>query len=131
MGGTNVRRLVAAGLVIGGILAAALYTNYWLSGLTEVLIHQLETGEQLATEGAWGEATSITQAAAEQWEENRFPLHALMRHTETDEIQISFHQVLEYLEQQDENLYAAANGQLITQLELLAEMEHPSWENVL
>ena len=39
--------------------------------------------------------------------------------------------VEEYLKLEEMDQYAAANAQLIAQLELLAEMEDPSLENVL
>lgn len=124
-------RLWVALLVLAGILTAALSTSQWLDGLTEDIIVQLEQAEELALAEDWSGATTATQDALQLWTDSQFPLHALMRHAETDDIQISFHQVLEYLEQEDIDLYAAMNGQLVTQLELLAEMERPSLENVL
>lgn len=127
----NYGRLFAAILVLGCILSLSLMASHWLNSLTGDLIIQLEQAETLALEGDWDSASDLTQQVADCWSDSSFPLHVLMRHSETDEIQISFHQVLEYLEQEDENLYTAANGQLVTQLELLAEMERPSWENVL
>ncbi len=125
------RRLWIALLVLVAILSTSLYASLWLNGLTAELIGQLEEAEEVAIQGNWEEARTLTEESAQRWSDASFPLHTLLRHTETDQIQVSFHQVLEYLEQEDDNLYTAANGQLITQLELLAEMEHPSWENVL
>lgn len=124
-------RLIVSFFVLGCIFSFSLVASHWLDGLTGDLIAQLEEAEGLALEGDWQGASQLTQQASDRWGESSLPLHILMRHSETDEIQISFHQVLEYLEQEDKNLYTATNGQLVTQLELLAEMERPSWENVL
>ena len=54
-----------------------------------------------------------------------------MRHSDTDQILRGFRTVMEYLRLQEPDQYNAANADLITQLELLAEMEQPSVVNVL
>ena len=48
-----------------------------------------------------------------------------------DTVLLLFRSVEEYLKLEEMDQYAAANAQLIAQLELLAEMEDPSLENVL
>ena len=65
------------------------------------------------------------------WQERSFWLHALLRHSDTDQVLLLFRSVEEYLKLEEMDQYAAANAQLIAQLELLAEMEDPSLENVL
>ena len=54
-----------------------------------------------------------------------------MRHSDTDQVLRGFRTVLEYVRLQEPDQYNAANADLITQLELLAEMEQPSVANVL
>ena len=57
--------------------------------------------------------------------------HSLLRHSDTDQILLSFRGVEEYLKLEETNQYVAANAQLITQLELMADMEQPSLGNIL
>ena len=54
-----------------------------------------------------------------------------MRHSDTDQILRTFRSVMQYLDLQEMDQYAAANADLMTQLELLAEMEQASFTNVL
>lgn len=54
-----------------------------------------------------------------------------MRHSDTDQILRTFQSVLQYLELQELDQYAAANADLAAQIQLLAEMEQASLVNVL
>ena len=78
-----------------------------------------------------GEALELTGQVYDQWQERHFYLHATMRHSDTDQILRGFRTVLEYLRLQEADQYNAANADLVTQLELLAEMEQPTLVNVL
>ena len=53
-----------------------------------------------------------------------------MRHSDTDQILCSFRALEQYLTLEEPDQYTAANAELITQLELLAEMEQPSLVNI-
>lgn len=124
-------RLLAAGLVLVAILSGSLYSSWWMDDMTGSLIVTLEEAQDLTERDDWASAIQKTKQVRDEWDGHSFALHALMRHTETDEIWVTIHEVLERLEQQDDDLYSASNAQLITQLELLAEIERPSLENVL
>ena len=50
---------------------------------------------------------------------------------DTDQILRTFRQVIQYLELEELDQYAAANADLVAQLELLSEMEQPSLVNIL
>ena len=62
---------------------------------------------------------------------SHFYLHVVMRHSDTDQILRTFQSVLQYLELQELDQYAAANADLAAQIQLLAEMEQASLVNVL
>ena len=55
----------------------------------------------------------------------------MLRHSDTDQVLRAFRAVLEYLELEELDQYAAANADLVAQLELLAEMEQATLVNVL
>ena len=54
-----------------------------------------------------------------------------MRHSDIDQVLRAFRQVLEYVRLREPDQYNAANADLMTQLELLAEMEQATIVNVL
>lgn len=125
------KHLWAAALVLMVIMGGCLIGERWVTQVTTELVQELEQARTLADENDWDKALAVTQDVLKRWESHEFPLHALLRHTETDQVWLSLQAVLEYLQLEEMDQYAAANSQLITQLELLAEMERPSWENVL
>ncbi len=125
------KRLFAALAILILLLCSSLYTGHRVSQLADSCIQQLRSAQQLATQNDWAQASSITQQAYQTWQDHDFSLHALMRHDDTDQILLSFRAVEQYLQLEEMDQYAAANATLITQLELLAEMEQPTVENVL
>lgn len=125
------KRLTAALIILFVLLCTSLFTGYQVSSLTGSYVQQLQSAQQLAKQDDWNQARTITQQVYQDWNSHSFPLHALLRHDDTDEILLSFRAVEQYLLLEEMDQYAAANATLITQLELLAEMEQPTVENVL
>lgn len=125
------KRLFTALVILAALLCGSLYTGRQVSQMTEHCVRQLESAQLLAEQGDWTQARAITQQVFEDWEGHKFSLHALLRHDDTDQILLSFRAVEQYLLLEEMDQYAAANVTLITQLELLSEMEQPTVENVL
>ena len=116
----EMKRLWAAVGILAALLAAALGTGWWVDGLTADYVSRLEQAQAMSERGDWERAAQVTGGVYRNWQERSFWLHALL-----------FRSVEEYLKLEEMDQYAAANAQLIAQLELLAEMEDPSLENVL
>jgi hypothetical protein len=91
----------------------------------------LTAAEELALRGSWEQAQEITRQCFEAWNDHHTYLHIVSRHSDTDEILTSFRAVLQYLELEEIDQYAAENRELVTHIDLLAEMEQPDWLNVL
>ena len=125
------KRLIVATSILLFLLALSIYSGLTLSKLTEQCIAQLENAQEMAIQNDWEAAKSITNSAYQIWNKHKFSLHTLLRHAEADEILLSFRCVNQYLQLEEMDQYAAANVTLITQLELLTEMEQISPENVL
>lgn len=125
------KRLTAAAGILLFLLGLSIYSGLALSKLSSDCIAQLEHAQEMATQNNWDSAQEITHSVYNTWERHSFALHALLRHAEADEILVSFRCVKQYLELEEMDQYAAANITLITQLELLAEMEQASPDNVL
>ena len=104
-----------------------------LSNFTKELTDLLVQAEHQVSRENWAGAETLTRQALVTWQSRDFYLHATMRHEDTDTILAGFHQVLAYLEGKEHqpSEYAAANAQLITAIELLAEAEIPTPKNIL
>lgn len=124
------KRLVIPVCILLTLLGLSIYSSRALSDLTGNCVAQLHLAQELAQQDEWEQARAITHDAFQSWESHGFALHALLRHAETDDILLSFRCVDQYLDLEEMDQYAAANITLITQLELLAEMEQATPENV-
>ena len=124
------RLWISVGLLLL-LLGGSLFNAWYAKELTDTMGQQLRFAQQMTEMGRWEQALALTQEVYDQWESRHFYLHSTMRHSDTDQILRGFRTVIEYLRLQEPDQYNAANADLITQLELLAEMEQPSVVNVL
>lgn len=113
------------------MLVSTLGNALYLDGLADTVTQQLAAAEEMARRGAWPQADAITRECFSTWEERHNYLHIVSRHADTDAILQSFRAVMQYLDLEEMDQYAAENRELITKIELLAEMEQPDWLNVL
>lgn len=125
------KRLWTAAALLLCLLAVTLVNARYAQTLTDRMAGHLETAQDLARSGQWGQAEQLTHQIYTQWQDSHFYLHTVMRHSDTDQILRAFQAVLEYLDIQEMDQYAAANADLVVQLRLLAEMEQASLVNVL
>ena len=124
------RLWIAAGLLVV-LLGASLANAWYARTLTGDMGERLRQAQALTERDDWSRAESVTRQVYEDWQNNHFYFHTLMRHSDTDQVLRAFRQVLEYLRLREPDQYNAANADLMTQLELLAEMEQPTLVNVL
>lgn len=125
------RRLFTACVILALLLGVSLYSSYAVGNLSKTCIQQLKQAQSMAVQDDWQQARIMTHQTFQHWQSFHFPLHTVLRHAENDQILISFRTVEQYLLLEEMDQYAAANITLITQMELLAEMEQASLENVL
>ena len=124
------KRFLGALSILLVLLGISLVHAWVLQDLADHLTANLSAAEVMAERGAWEQARVLTGQAAEQWQDSHSYLHMFLNHTDTDEILVSFRAVEQYLKLEEMDQYAAANLELITRIELLAEMEQPSFLNV-
>ena len=125
------KRLWIAAALLLFLLGASLTNAWYAQNVTDGMRQRLREAQTLAEQGDWSRAESLTRQAYEDWQGHRFYFHTTMRHSDTDQVLRDFRSVLEYLQLQEPDQYNAANADLMAQLELLAEMEQPTVENVL
>ena len=124
--------LLAAAAILCALLAGSLFNAQYLSGLTGALSEDLSQAQRLVEEEEnWARAWELTRRAYQLWQDRHTYLHCTLRHADTDLILRSFRGVQEYLELEELDQYLSANADLVTQLQLLAELEQPTLVNVL
>lgn len=124
------RRIYGALSILSVLLILSLYNGYYAKKLTSQIASELTKAQEYAASEQWDLAATHTQTAHELWDAHDFYLHVSMRHTDTDNILLSLQAVEEAIALEEADQYRTSNAQLITQLQLLAEMEAPSLQNI-
>lgn len=126
------RRLCACAAALLVLLGLSLFHMHCLSLLTGQLTGLLQEAQTCVLYEDWDAALDKTEAAMEIWVSKGAYLHLVLQHRDTDEVLLGFHEVRQFLYTQEVGgEYAAANARLITQIDLLREMEEPSLKNIL
>lgn len=125
------KRLWIALGILAVIFAATLYNAHFLNHFTDTLTDLLEQAEAQAEARDWAAARALTEEARAFWDGHALYLHVLLRHSDTDDVEIGFREVGEYLEIGEQGEYSAANARLIMEIGLLYEAEQLSLKNVL
>jgi len=126
-----VKRLWIACAILLAVFAATLCNTSYLAQFTGRLTDTLAQAEQRAEAGDWEGAERSTRQALEEWDSHTAYLHILLRHTDVDEINVGFREVLEFIQCREEGEYSAANECLMVRIGLLYEAEQLSVKNVL
>ena len=118
-----------------GILAflflGALGNSFYLHRLSETMVDTLLQAQAAAEEEHWDRAASLTAEVESQWSSHAKYLYIMMRHNEADDVTIGLQEVQQLLRWGENAEYTSANARLITQIQLLTEMEELSIENLL
>ncbi|MDD4715794.1 MAG: DUF4363 family protein [Oscillospiraceae bacterium] len=118
--------------ILAAIFIGSMANTWILHNLTTNLTATLAQAEELARHGDINGAIEKTEKAQKQWKKNTGYLYAVLRHAETDTVEVLFMQTLEYLKDKDSaGEYMATNQSLIAQIKLLHEMEELNIKNVL
>ena len=125
------KRLWISAALLLVLLGASLVNALHIRTLSDHWVCQLEQSQRFVSAGEWEQAQTLTRQTYQDWNRHHTYLHSALRHQDTDEILRGFRGVLRYLDIREVDQYTAANADLMTLLELLAEMEQPSLVNVL
>lgn len=124
------KRIWIALAILGGIFGASLLGAQWLDGFTGQLTGLLERSEQAAQAGDWDTAAALTDQAQRTWQRHSGGLHVVLRHSDIDQVHISFVEAGRLLRSQELGEYTAANARLMVQLDLLREAEQLTLQNL-
>lgn len=125
------KQLICAGLLLVALLGITLGHSRYIQASVDDFVSRLTAARELADRGAWDAADRLTRQVWRDWQRRDAVFHALLRHSEIDQIHVTMYEVLEALSLSDPALYNPANTRLIAQLSLLAQMERLTLQNVL
>ena len=126
------RRLFISLVLLTALFCLAMYNSRYLDSYTKDLTTLLKQAELCAADGDWDAAFDKTEAALDKWDRHETYLHMVQQHRDTDAVLLSFKEVQQLIiHQEDGGEYSAANARLITQIELLYEMEQLNLKNLL
>lgn len=114
-------------LVFSGALVNSWYLAQKADGMTDLL----QKAQTKAEDGDWELAQELTAQAQQHWEDSTYYLYVILHHSEADEVQTGFQEVMQLLRWQEEAEYTSANARLISNIQLLAEMEQFTLKNLL
>lgn len=104
----------------------------YLHNFTETLACTLEEAEENILLNNRKAAIENTQRAKQLWEDHAAYLHVTLKHSDIDQITLTFQEVQRLLTAQEQGgEYHAANAQLILRIRLLFETEEFSLKNLL
>lgn len=126
------RRLWISISLLGILFCGTFLNTNYLQDFTESLAHSLEQAEKDISLGNRDAAIQKTENAIKLWEDRAAYLHITLKHSEIDQVTLSFLEVQRLLTAQEHGgEYYAANAQLIARIRLLYEMEEFSLKNLL
>lgn len=124
------RLWIAVGLLLT-LSSVALAGSRYLDHFASQMNLLLEQAEAQAEAGNWEQASELTEQALDIWDRHGSFLYTVLRHTDIDQVDTGFQEVLEFLQCQEDGEYSAANARLIAQVRLIAEMEQLTLRNLM
>lgn len=118
-------------LVLALLLALCLFSGAWLTQRCDGWAAQLNEIDRRAQADDWEEAEELLESLYGDWLQVQLWLHITMEHDELDEAEALFCRALVLAEEEDSVEFRAHIADLLSQLQLLAEMERVRVENVL
>lgn len=117
-------------VLLSGMLAFGLWTGAYAQAHVVSWRSALQDADRLAQEENWDAAEEAIRCGYADWNSRQVFLHVIMEHAELDEAEVLFSAAFAACDARDVPDFHAALGQLDTQLNLLAETQQLSIQNV-
>lgn len=125
------KRMALCGVILGLIFALSFWNAWYLRSIIVPMSDDLTGAVTLAQGGDWDGAAEQVDRTREDWLSHETYLYITLRHTDTDNILLSFQETDEFLKARDLPEFSARCADLAAQLNLLYGMEDLSIQNVL
>lgn len=119
------------GLILALLLALCLCSSVWLTRRCDSWTDQLQQIDRCARADDWEEAEALLETLYGDWLQVQLWLHVTMEHEELDAAEALFCRARVLAEEEDSVEFRAHIADLLSQLQLLAELEQIRLENVL
>jgi hypothetical protein len=125
------KRLWIAVALLAALLICSFVNYFYIKAFCKELTGDLSHAEEYAQAGNWDLTEKNIGSALSKWESHEHYLHIVFIHQDIDQILISFHS-LQQLAQHRETLgmFSSSCAGLITQIDLLYEMDELTLENI-
>jgi hypothetical protein len=118
-------------IILTSMIALTLYNTQHLKEVIQPLEGQLIQAADYAKAEDWDRALQLTQKVHNAWEGHKTYLHVTLPHSNIDQIYMLLEEALAYLEYKEIGEYLAANKNLISQMDMLYDMESLTLTNIL
>lgn len=125
------KRLYIPLAILAVIFVCTLYNAHFLKQATDNLSGVLNQAEEKVIARDWAAARQLTDQALDFWKDHDFYFHIVLRHGDTDDVEVQFQEVKGFLQSEDYEDYFAANARLTALIDLLYEGEQFIVENIL
>lgn len=113
------------------IFVATLWNVNYLGRFTNEITDMLSQAQDRAAHGDWAAAETLTSQAQALWESRAAYLHIALIHSDTNEVYVSFHEILEFIGTRENGEYFSSNAKLMAKLTLIHKMDQLTLENIL
>ena len=113
------------------MFACSLWNAKIMESKTQHWRQQLEHTDQLAQQDNWRDAESALLESYHSWNSAQTYLRIVSHHNLVDEAEALYHRAQAFASQQDLAEFRATVSDLLTQFQLLAEMERFTAQNVM
>ena len=125
------KKLLPPLLVLGVLLAFALWNSAAMESRTGRWRDQLRQAEALALTGDWAAAEAALAESYADWSGSQTYLHIVTEHDAVDDAEAMYRRSMAFAAAREGSEFRAELADLTDQLRLLAEMETGSIRNIL
>ena len=125
------KKLLPPLLVLGALLAFALWTSAAMEARTGRWQDQLRQADALAQSGDWAAAEAALAESYADWSGSQTYIHIVTEHDAVDDAEPMYRRSMAFAAAREDSEFRAELADLTDQLRLLAEMETGSIRNIL
>ena len=125
------KKLLPPLLVLGALLAFALWNSAAMEARTGRWQDQLRQADALAQSGDWAAAEAALAESYADWSGSQTYLHIVTEHDAVDDAEAMYRRSMAFAAAREDSEFRAELADLTDQLRLLAEMETGSIRNIL
>ena len=125
------RHTLFACLLLAAALGFCIFSSVTVRAETQSVNEAIAEARNAAARGDFDTAAAELHRAQARWHEHERFFGVVLSHTEIDEVNIAFAELLQYAALADRDDFLAGTARLVASIEHIREMELPSYHNLL